>query len=103
MKSGKGLSIAALICGIVSIILAWFYMVNIVAIILGVLGIIFAVIGMKQAKAAGQPTGLSTAGLVLAIIGLVFASIGFLSCTVCVCASGGCLTKAANDLAQYAG
>ncbi|MBO4326595.1 MAG: hypothetical protein J5950_04935 [Clostridia bacterium] len=101
MKSGKGFSIAALICGIVSIILAWWYMVNIAAIICGVLGLVFAVIGSKRSKAAGEPTGLATAGLVLSIIGLVFALIGFLACTVCVCACGGALKKAANDLSSY--
>ncbi len=98
MKSGKGLSIAALVCGIVSIILAWFYMVNIAAIIVGVLGIIFAALGMKNSKAAGESTGLATAGLVLAIIGTTFALIGFLSCTVCVCATKGTLDGIAHGL-----
>ncbi len=98
MKSGKGLSIAALVCGIVSIILAWFYMINIVAIIAGVLGIVFAVLGMKNSKAAGESTGLATAGLVLAIIGTTFALIGFLSCTVCVCVTKGTLDGIASGL-----
>ena len=89
MKSGKGLSIAALVCGILSLILAWFQWVNILAIILGVLGIVFAILGSKNSKAAGESTGLATAGLVLAIIGLVFAVIGFIACTVCICVAKG--------------
>ncbi len=83
-NSGKGLSIAGLVLGIVATILAWFYLVNIAALVAGVVGIICAAKGKKAAVAAGAPTGLGTAGLVLSIIGTCLAGIGFLSCTVCV-------------------
>lgn len=86
--SGKGFSIAALILGIVSCVLAWFYMVNIGAIVTGVVGIILAVLGKKRAKALNAPTGLGTAGLVLSIIGLALACIGFVSCTILVGCAG---------------
>ncbi len=82
---GKGMSVAGLVLGIISIVLAWWYMVNIVALVAGIVGIILAVKGKKAAVAAGAPTGLGTAGLVLSIIGTVIAGIGFFTCTVCVC------------------
>lgn len=89
MNNGKGLSVTGLVLGIVAVVLAWFYMVNIVALVCGIVGIICAAKGKGQAKAAGAPTGLGTAGLVLAIIGTVLAGIGFFSCTLCVlCAAG---------------
>ena len=88
-NSGKGLSIAALVLGIVATVLAWFYMVNIAALVAGIVGIICAVKGKKAASAAGAPTGLGTAGLVLSIIGTCLAGIGFFTCTLCVlCAAG---------------
>ena len=83
-KAGNGLSIAGLVLGIIAIVFAWFYVVNIAAVVCGVVGIICAVKGRSQASAAGNPSGLGTAGLVLSIIGTVLAGIGFLSCTVCV-------------------
>ncbi|WP_040197961.1 hypothetical protein [Candidatus Soleaferrea massiliensis] len=83
-RSGKGLSIAGLVLGIVAIVFAWFYMINIVALISGIIGIVCAAKGNKMAVAAGAPTGLGTAGMVLSIIGLILAAIGFLSCTLCV-------------------
>jgi len=92
-NAGKGASIAGLVLGILATILAWFYLVNVVALILGIVGIILAVKGKKAAAAAGCPTGLGTAGLVLSIIGTCVAGVGFLSCTLCViCASGGIST-----------
>lgn len=88
MNNGKGLSIAALVLGIVAVILAWFYLVNILAIICGIVGIVLAANGKKAATAASAPTGLATAGLVLSIIATCVAGIGFFSCTLCVlCAS----------------
>lgn len=83
-NNGKGLSVAGLVLGIVATVLAWFYMVNIVALVCGIVGIICAVKGKKAAAAVGAPTGVGTAGLVLAIIGTVLAGIGFFSCTLCV-------------------
>lgn len=88
-NSGKGASVAGLVCGIIATVLAWFYMVNIAALVLGIVGIVCAVKGKKAAVSAGAPTGLGTAGLVLSIIGTVLAGIGFVSCTLCVtCAAG---------------
>ncbi len=90
MNSGKGMSIAALVLGIVSTVLAWFYLINTVALITGIVGIVLASKGKKLAKESDAPSGIATAGLVLAIIGTCLAGVGFLSCTVCVsCAAAG--------------
>ncbi len=86
---GKGLSIAGLVLGIVSAVLAWFYMINIIALITGIVGIICAAKGKSAAVAAGAPTGMGTAGLVLSIIGTCLAGIGFFSCTLCVLCTAG--------------
>ncbi len=89
MNTGKGYSITGLVLGIVATVLAWFYMINIIALVAGIVGIILAAKGKKTAAAAGAPTGIGTAGLVLSIIGTCLAGIGFFSCTLCVlCAAG---------------
>lgn len=84
MNNGKGYSIAGLVLGIVSSVLAWFYLVNIAALVCGIVGIILAVKGKKMAVEASAPTGFGTAGLVLSIIGTCLAGVGFFSCTLCV-------------------
>ncbi len=89
VSTGKGLSAAGLVCGIISAVLAWFYMINIAAVVLGIIGIVCAAQGRKKGRIAGIPLGLGTAGLVISIIGTCLAGIGFLSCTLCViCAAG---------------
>lgn len=94
-NSGKGLSITALVLGIVASVLAWFSIINIIALACGITGIICAVLGKKKATAAGAPTGIGTAGLVLSIVGTCLAGIGFLSCTLCVlCAADSAATIA---------
>lgn len=88
-NNGKGLSVAGLVLGIIATVLAWFYMINIAALVLGIIGIACAANGKKKAVAAGATTGLGTAGLVLSIIGTCLAGVGFFSCTLCVmCAAG---------------
>ena len=92
-SAGTGFSVTALVLGILSLILAWFYIVNVSAIIFGIIGIVMAAIGRKKSAAAGAPSGLGTAGLVTSIIGLAIAMVGFISCTVCVA----CAAKETND------
>ena len=96
--TGKGLSIAGLVLGIVAVVLAWFYMINIAALVCGIAGIVCAAMGKKKARAAGAPTGMGTAGLVVSIIGTVLAGIGFLTCTLCVICAGNAINAAADQL-----
>lgn len=88
-NDGKGLSIAALVLGIISIISFWLPMWNTVSLIVSIIGLVLGIKGRQACMSSGAPTGMATAGLVLSIIGLVFAVIGFLSCTVCtLCIAG---------------
>lgn len=63
MSDGKGYSVAGLVLGIVSSVLAWFYLVNIAALVCGIVGILLAVKGKKLAVSASAPTGLGTADM----------------------------------------
>lgn len=66
-KTGKGLSIASLVLGIVSVVsLCWMW----VSVICAVLAIIFGVIGGKR-----DGKGMAKAGLILGIIAASFAVI----------------------------
>lgn len=88
MQNGKGMSIAALICGILGIVGSFIPVVCYFTLILSILGIIFGVKGQKIAKATGEGKGLATAGLVLGIVGTAFGAVGAL-CAVCaLCAIG---------------
>ena len=98
---GTGFSVTALVLGILSLILAWFYLVNISAIVFGIVGIVMAAIGRKKSIAAGAPTGLGTAGLVTSIIGLAVGAIGFISCTICVACAAKEVNDAANAINNY--
>ena len=62
----KTLSIVALVCGILGIVLT-FTPAAIVGLILAILGIIFSVVAKKKEG----PNGMRTAGFVLSIIALV--------------------------------
>ncbi len=102
-NNGKGMSIAALVLGIIACAFFWWPYVNIVTLILGVVGLILAIMGSKSAKAAGAPTSLATAGLVLSVIGIVLSAIGFFSCTVpaiCLCNEASSSVGALNDLIE---
>ena len=78
----KGMSIAALVCGILGIVCAFLPYVSYVSIVLAILGIVFGAKAMKLAEENQEPTGLAVAGLVLGIIGTVISALSVL-CVIC--------------------
>ena len=92
-QPSKGMSIAALVLGILSLVLFWVPYANYVILVLSILGVVFGAKGMKD-NATGSGHGLAIAGLVLSIIGLCFCFVGVL-CSICACAS---FCGAANSL-----
>lgn len=99
-NDGKGLSIGALVCGILGIVGSFIPIVCYFTFVLSILGIIFGAIGMKKAKEAGGSKGLAIAGLVLGIIGAAFGLVGVICviCATCVITSAG---GSLSGLAQY--
>ena len=81
----NGLSVAALVCGLIGIIGSFIPVVKYFTLVLAVLGIVFGVLGKKKAAQAGSTnTGLATAGLVLGIIGTAFSAVGVICALACV-------------------
>ena len=87
-SDGKGLSIAALVCGvfgILSILFSYLVVVTVIGLITTILGVVFGAMGRKRSMLMhGRPSGLATAGLVLGIIGLSFATLGLICSIACV-------------------
>lgn len=88
--SGKGKSIAALVCGILGIVGSFIPVVCYFTLVLAILGIVFGAKGMKEAKVTGEGKGLAVAGLVLGIIGTSFGALGVL-CVMCAACSLGAM------------
>ena len=80
---GKGMSIAAMVLGILAMVVGWIPGVGWLGLPCAIVALILGIIGRKKAKEVGAPTGMATAGVVLAIISLgvtVLATI----CIVCL-------------------
>ena len=92
----KGLSIASLVLGIISVIFFSFSYLSYVALVCGILAIVFSVKARGATDADGK-TGLATAGLVLGIIGTALSGIIAL-CVLCV---GGTAASILTDLASF--
>ncbi len=69
----NGIAIAAGVCGIIAVVLCWIPFVDYVSIILGVLAIIFGIIGIRRADAYGSGRGMAVTGIVCGSVGLAIA------------------------------
>ena len=79
-KKASGVSVAALICGIVGVCCCNpFYLMNLAAVVLGIIGI---------ATAKDRPKGMAIAGLILGISGVLVQIIGDLVITICSFGTG---------------
>jgi membrane-bound ClpP family serine protease len=78
------MGVAALVCGIVSVVCAFFGPGAALGIVLGIIAIVLGIMARKNPEQAK----LATAGLVLGIIGTVLSGILFIACVVCIGALG---------------
>ena len=88
------MAIAALVCGVLAVILSFFSDIYtcILALVLGVVGIVLGAKGMKIAKTTGNGNGLAIGGFVCGIVGTFFAVV-MLACAACVlCTAGSVLS-----------
>ncbi len=76
-QRGNGMAVAALVLGLVSIVLMciWY-----IAIPCGILAVIFGIIGRKNASEGASGRGMATAGLILGIAGLVLPVLLIVGC-----------------------
>jgi hypothetical protein len=86
------MAIAALVCGIVSVVFAFFGAGAIVGIIAGIVAIVLGILARKNL----ERKGMATAGLILGIIGTVLSGVLLIACVACV----GALSKAGTDLLE---
>jgi hypothetical protein len=72
-KTGNGKAVAGLVLGILAIVFFWTSIFDIIFI---ALGIIFGILGMKEAnRIGGAGRGMAVSGLVCAIVGAMFATL----------------------------
>ncbi|MBP5441812.1 MAG: DUF4190 domain-containing protein [Treponema sp.] len=77
-KKSSGMAIAALVCGILSLVGACFGVGAWAGVVLGIVAVVLGVMANK----AGKDTK-ATAGMVMGIIGLAISAIVAISCTIC--------------------
>jgi hypothetical protein len=82
--SSNGIAVAALVCGIVSVVVGWIPVLFAIGAVLAVLAIIFGIVGLRRARSSGRRRGLAITGLVtgsigvpVAVLGLVFTIVVF--------------------------
>jgi hypothetical protein len=69
-QQGNGLAVAAMVLGIISVVLCFLWFIGPV---LAILAIIFGALGLSKAKKIGRGRGAALAGLILGVIGIVLA------------------------------
>jgi hypothetical protein len=67
-QPGNGLAVAAMVLGIISVVLCFLWFLGPV---LGILAIIFGALGLSKSKKVGRGRGAALAGLILGVIGIL--------------------------------
>ena len=99
---GNGMAVAALVLGIIAIVLCWAVWGGIVV---GVLAIIFGAVGLGAAKTSGVGRGMAMTGLVLGIIAAALSVLWFFVIAALIASIfggviGGTGINGLNNLAQ---
>jgi hypothetical protein len=67
---GNGMAVAGMVLGILTTAL---FFTSLIAVVLGILAIIFSIIGIKKARRVGRGKGMAIAGLITGIVGMLLA------------------------------
>jgi Tfp pilus assembly protein PilE len=95
---GNGMAVAALVLGILAVVLCWAWFLGG---ILGILAIIFGALGSGKARRlGGKNKGMAVAGLVLGVVGLVLAIAVIVLAVVFARSVDGYMTKAKTSEAK---
>jgi len=92
------MAVAALVLGILSILVCIIPGVNLIAPFLGLAGIALSIISRKKLKESGEATDIATGGLVTSIIGTILGSIIFLACAACATTTGMMMKEATKSI-----
>ena len=100
MNNAKGLSVAAMIFGIIGVVFSFIPIVCFIAFACAIAGIVLAAVALKRLGAGAEGSkGMAVAGLVCGIVGCAF-GIPSLICNICLCASGQALVSGLGALAN---
>jgi hypothetical protein len=96
------MGILAIVFGILGIILGWLPYIQWLALVLSIIGIVFAALTLKKVSASegGKGKGVAVAGLVLCIIGAVSSGVNAIVCTVCFATAGAGSTALIPEILQ---
>lgn len=80
------MGVASLVLGIIALVICWIPVINWLAVILGVVGIVLAAVGKKN----GQNT---TGGLVCSIIATAISAGAWIACSLCASCAASSVTS----------
>lgn len=95
--NGKSLAIVSLVLGIAAAVICWFGWGAILALVCGIVGIVFAVKARNAIPVGADGRGMATAGLVVSIVAVCLSGIVAV-CFICALATLGSLAGTAGVL-----
>lgn len=99
----KGKAIASMVLGIVSLVFFWAGIASLAALICGVIAVILGAQARKGAQNLGiKVNGMATAGMITGLIGAILCVIGFISCVACVSCYGSALNEFGSEFGELA-
>lgn len=96
------MAVAALVLGIVGTLFSLNWLTVWVGGPAAIVAIVLGILARKQNVAAGKPTGMATAGLVLGIVGTAIAVLIFAVCASCAAAVGAAGRQASQEIEKAA-
>lgn len=78
LPTKNGIATAALVCGIIGVLLAWMPFLVVAGFVLAVLALVFGVQGIRRANVTNTGRGLAVSGVVLGAVGVALSVVGVL-------------------------
>ena len=75
-QTGNGAATAALVMGLIAVVISWIPLIVVVGLVLAILAVVFGVRGLRRSRETGTGSGRAVTGLVTGVLALLLSIVG---------------------------
>ena len=83
-RAGNGLAVAAMVCGIASVVIGWIPFVVAIGLAAAIVAIVLGIVGLRRSRTSGAGSGFAVAGVITGSIGVLASAVGIVLSVVVI-------------------
>jgi Protein of unknown function (DUF2510) len=83
-RPGNGVAVAAMVCGIASVVIGWIPFVVLIGLAAAIVAIVLGIVGLRRSRTSGAGSGFALTGLITGSVGVLASAVGIVLSVVVI-------------------